>query len=181
MKEENEAIEPEKPLKASQDEQIQAIDERHIAAARAGLIFEKNLLPPQASGLGISNLADFQRLERHLSTLREKVALCRDIMRASANKEYNETLAEVVGFLEACHRRLPDIIEAGTMGMLSVDLLAEVMEVTDLTSETIKLFKNGNYGNERDTREDSSTTITVVPTVFSSESVIPASSEDDLL
>lgn len=154
-----------------------AEEERHMAA---GLVFEKCLLPPQDSGVGITNLSDFQRLERHLSTLREKVILCKDIMSQSSGDD-DETLYEVVGFLEACQRRLPDIIEAGTMGMLCEELLAEAVDVNDLVSDIIKTHhKSSSVEESVNDRRESMTTISTAPMAVNSVPLL-GEVEDNLL
>jgi hypothetical protein len=125
-------------------------------AHAAGIVFERNLLPPLEAGVGVTNLSDFQRLERHLGTVRDKCDLCKDIMTHS-DCAANDTLAgEVVGFLEACQRRLPEIIEAGTMGMLCDELLEECIALNDLVGSTVAMYKNrggdsdGSGGDDND-------------------------------
>ena len=114
--------------------------------------------------------------------MREKVALCKDIMRHSDNDD--ETLVEVVDFLAACQRRLPDIIEAGTMGMLCEELLAEAVEVNDLVRDIDIQHNTHNASMERSVdRNDSKecmTTISTAPTVANSVS-LPEEVEDTML
>jgi hypothetical protein len=139
-----------------------SLEESADRAHAAGIVFERNLLPPLEAGVGVTNLSDFQRLERHLGTVRDKCDLCKDIMTHS-DCAANETLAgEVVGFLEACQRRLPEIIEAGTMGMLCDELLEECIALNDLVGSTVAMYKNrggdsdgsGGDGNDDDDDDD---------------------------
>ena len=46
-----------------------------------------------------------QRLQNDLNAVMEKVYLCREIMLVSPGIQEDETLAGVVGFLEACRDR----------------------------------------------------------------------------
>ena len=155
-------------------------EERHLAA---GLVFEKHILPPHDSGVGITNLTDFQRLERHLSTLREKVTLYEDIMSQSSDGD-EEALNEIAAFLEACQRRLPDIIEAGTMGMLCEGLLAEAVEVNDLVSDiTIqhhKLSRPIEESEDQSARRESLAKVSTAP-VITNSIPLPGEVEDAML
>jgi hypothetical protein len=46
-----------------------------------------------------------QKLKNDLDAVMERVQLCREIMQESPGIQYDETLAGVVGFLEACRDR----------------------------------------------------------------------------
>jgi hypothetical protein len=59
----------------------------------------------------------------------EKVKLCREMLPQSAGVDHDETLAEVVGFLEACQPRMVDLVEAGLQGLLGEDLLSLALKV----------------------------------------------------
>ena len=50
-----------------------------------------------------------QRLQNDLNVVMEKVHLCREIMLVSPGIQQDETLAGVVGFLEACRDRYIDM------------------------------------------------------------------------
>jgi hypothetical protein len=51
--------------------------------------------------------------------------------------EHDDTLAEVVGFLEACQPRMVDLVEAGMQGMLGEDLLSLVFRINDDLIKTV--------------------------------------------
>merc|ERR1712185_688961 len=57
--------------------------------------------------------------------------------------EQDETLAEVVGFLEACQPRMVDLIEAGMQGMLGEELFSVALHVNDDLCKTLEAEKNG--------------------------------------
>lgn len=53
----------------------------------------------------------------------------------------DEALAEVVGFLEACRDRMPELIEAGTHGLLGEDLLGLCLKANDAILKTLEAEK----------------------------------------
>jgi len=61
----------------------------------------------------------------------EKVALCNEMVPNSPGLEHDDALAEVVGFLEACRPRMLQLIDAGSRGALTDDLLALALKVND--------------------------------------------------
>lgn len=107
-----------------------------------------------------------KRLQSDLNAVMEKVQLCREIMLVSPGIDEDETLAGVVGFLEACRDRceviiiiaidfcvkadLPtnfnfmtskyrmgSLIEAGTQGELSEELFERCLSVNDAVCRTL--------------------------------------------
>jgi len=97
---------------------------------------------PEASGGGRSgagaprptvkeeDAAGLAKLGDDLKVVEEKVKLCREMLPQSAGVEHDETLAEVVGFLEACMPRMVELVEAGLQGLLGEDLLSLVLKVS---------------------------------------------------
>mmetsp|Transcript_12651 Transcript_12651/g.12287 ORF Transcript_12651/g.12287 Transcript_12651/m.12287 type:complete len:425 (-) Transcript_12651:274-1548(-) len=86
---------------------------------------------------------EFKKLELDLLTVFEKVKLCREMLKESPGIDEDEALAEVIGFLEACRDRMADVIEAGTQGLLSEDLLAKCFIANDAIFRTLDAEKNG--------------------------------------
>ena len=134
---------------------IKGMSEKQRARA-AGLVLERVLVPHPESGVNVTNLAAFQRLERQLGTVREKVTLCEEIMINTPNYESSDSLVEVVCFLEACQQRLPEIVEAGTMGMLCDELLCECIAVNDAVANTISSYRaNGTVAADSSSSSNS--------------------------
>ena len=102
---------------------------------------------PPASSCAVTNVHEFQRLEADLSTVFDKVALCQDVLRESPGIHADELLAEVVGFLEACRDRLADVIEAGTQGLMTEELLGRCLKVNDAVIRTLEAEKAGTGGH----------------------------------
>ena len=119
----------------------------------AGLEFEKALLPPVEASVNVTNLADFQRLERQLGTVREKIMLTEEFMRNTPDYTQSDVLEELINFLEACRSRLPEIAEAGSMGMLCADLLSEVLSVQDSVNKTVTAYRKGGIDTAESTKE----------------------------
>lgn len=86
---------------------------------------------------------DSAKLERDLITVFEKVRLCQEMLQESPGIAHDEALSEVVGFLEACRDRIIDIIEAGSLGLLSEELFAMVLKVNDSILRTLEAEKTG--------------------------------------
>ncbi|CAM9767034.1 unnamed protein product, partial [Discosporangium mesarthrocarpum] len=55
--------------------------------------------------------------------------LCRSMLPGSTGVEKDETLLELVGFLEACRPRMVDLIEAGMGGVLGEGLFEDCLKV----------------------------------------------------
>ena len=104
-------------------------------------------VPPESS-CSVTNLHEFQRLEADLSTVFDKVTLCQDMLRESPGIHADELLAEVVGFLEACRDRLADIIEAGTQGLMTEELLGRCLKVNDAVLRTLDAEKSAAGGEK---------------------------------
>mmetsp|Transcript_15279 Transcript_15279/g.23006 ORF Transcript_15279/g.23006 Transcript_15279/m.23006 type:complete len:441 (+) Transcript_15279:70-1392(+) len=83
------------------------------------------------------------KLRSDLSVVLEKVRLCREMLPESPGIHQDETLAEVVGFLEACQERMIDLIEAGTQGLLSEDMFELTLRVNDAVLRTLEAEKTG--------------------------------------
>jgi hypothetical protein len=81
------------------------------------------------------------KLEKDLSTVFEKIKLCREMLLESPGIESDDALAEVIGFLEACRDRMADVIEAGTQGLLSEELLADCFKANDAIFRTLDAEK----------------------------------------
>ena len=83
------------------------------------------------------NAQEFVKLSADLTTVNEKVKLCREMLVESPGIDIDEALAEVIGFLEACRDRLTDIIEAGTNGLLGEELFAQCLKTNDALLRTL--------------------------------------------
>lgn len=91
------------------------------------------------------NKKEINNLENDLKNVEEKVKLCREILLVSPGIEKDEALAEIIGFLEACRDRMPELIEAGTQGLLTENIFALCLQVNDDILKTLdaeKVFKN---------------------------------------
>lgn len=86
---------------------------------------------------------DLSKLKDDLGALQEKINLCREMLPESPGIEHDETLAEVIGFLEACQPRMVDLVEAGMMGMLGEDLLSVTLQVNDDLIKTLEAERTG--------------------------------------
>ena len=116
---------------------------------------------PAASQLSITNASEFERLERDLSTIEDKVKLCQEMLVESPGLlAGDELLAEIVGFLEACRDRLAEVIEAGTQGVLSEVAVGRCLKVHDAVLRTLEQEKSseGRAGEakaeEGETKQD---------------------------
>lgn len=78
------------------------------------------------------------RLEGDLGVVMEKVRMCREMLLVSPGIDEDDTLADVVGFLEACRDRMAEVIEAGTQGLLGEDLFALCLKVNDAVLRTLE-------------------------------------------
>lgn len=78
------------------------------------------------------------RLEGDLGVVMEKVRMCREMLQVSPGIDEDETLADVVGFLEACRDRMAEVIEAGTQGLLGEELFALCLKVNDAVLRTLE-------------------------------------------
>ena len=90
-----------------------------------------------------TDAADIMKLREDLHALSEKIKLCKEMLPESPGIEQDETLAEVVGFLEACQPRMVDLIEAGMQGMLGEELFSFALHVNDDLNKTLEAEKNG--------------------------------------
>lgn len=87
---------------------------------------------------GPSNQADFQKLEEDLNCVSEQVKLCRELLPNTSGISSDNTLSEVVGFLEACRDKMTDLIEAGSNGLLGEDLFAKCLLINDGIYRTLE-------------------------------------------
>ena len=85
--------------------------------------------------------SDYEKLETDLKTVGEKVKLCREMMEARLPLE--DGLGDVVGFLEACRDRMPDLIDAGAQGQISEALFAKVLACNDAVQRTLDAERSG--------------------------------------
>jgi len=85
-----------------------------------------------------TNQPSFDKLTKDLGEVDEKITLCRLMLPESPGIENDETLSELIGFLEACRDRMVDVVEAGTMGMLDETLLATSLAVNDRLLRTLE-------------------------------------------
>lgn len=79
---------------------------------------------------------EITKLRGDLQTVLDKVRLCREMLAAKAPRD--ETLMEVVGFLEACRDRMLDLIDAGAAGQLGEDLFEICLRVNDAVQKTLE-------------------------------------------
>lgn len=121
-----------------------------VEAPVSDAVFEVSKPEPYTENMpAMTNRTEFQKLTDDLSTVSEKVKLCREMLQESPGVEQDEALSEVVGYLEACRDRLVDLIEAGTQGLLSEDLFATCLKVNDAVLRTLeaeKVRKAFTYG-----------------------------------
>mmetsp|Transcript_7088 Transcript_7088/g.10149 ORF Transcript_7088/g.10149 Transcript_7088/m.10149 type:complete len:205 (+) Transcript_7088:141-755(+) len=76
------------------------------------------------------------KIQADISTLVEKMDLCQSMIHPgdgspAPSLQNNETLLTVVGFLEACAPRMMELVEAGSQGALSEEVLIQCLEVND--------------------------------------------------
>ena len=86
---------------------------------------------------------DFEKLKNDLVVVEEKIKLCREMLPQSPGIETDDTLAEVIGFLEGCKPRMVDLIEAGMQGMLDEGLLGMALAINDDLLKTLEAEENG--------------------------------------
>jgi hypothetical protein len=91
-----------------------------------------------SGGGGGDERDELSKLRDDLNALKEKIMLCREMLPESPGIEHDETLAEVIGFLEACQPRMVDLVEAGMMGMLGEELLSVALQVNDDLIKTVR-------------------------------------------
>jgi hypothetical protein len=84
-----------------------------------------------------ASLQEAGRLDRDLQVVSEKVKLCREMLLVSPGIKHDETLSDVIGFLEACRDRLAEVIEAGTQGLLDEALFESCLRVNDAVLRTL--------------------------------------------
>jgi hypothetical protein len=80
-------------------------------------------------------------LEEHLGVVSDKIRLCRELLQESPGIKEDELLADVIGYLEACSERMPEVIEAGAAGLLSESLFSEALRVNDALMRTLEAEK----------------------------------------
>lgn len=94
-------------------------------------------IAPKPAEVPQKNVNEVERLDKDLAVVMEKVRLCREMLPNSAGIEHDDTLAEVVGFLEACRDRMGDVIETGSMGLLGEDQFEQCLQVNDAIIRTL--------------------------------------------
>mmetsp|Transcript_17100 Transcript_17100/g.15441 ORF Transcript_17100/g.15441 Transcript_17100/m.15441 type:complete len:462 (+) Transcript_17100:93-1478(+) len=90
-----------------------------------------------------TNQSEFNRLDKDLDAVNEKVILCREMLQVSPGINNDEAFAEIIGFLEACRDRMNDLIEAGTHGLLGEELFAKCLKTNDSILKTLEAEKSG--------------------------------------
>ena len=69
---------------------------------------------------------ELKKLDSDLDVVVEKIKLCREMLVESPGIEQDEALADVIGFLESCRDRMAELIESGSHGLISEELLMKV-------------------------------------------------------
>jgi hypothetical protein len=87
--------------------------------------------------------AGLAKLAGDLAALQEKVKLCREMLPGSPGVARDETLADVVGFLEACQPRMVELVEAGLQGLLGEDLLMTTLQLNDDLAAVLDAERTG--------------------------------------
>ena len=106
--------------------------------------------------------SDLLALRMDVETVFEKVKLVREMM--AANLSLQDGLGDVVGFLEACMDRLPDLIKAGSEGVLSEDMFARVLQLNDALQSTLEAERTGTLAPDLSFDQPSSSAPTSAPT-----------------
>lgn len=123
---------------------LDPLDPSYSEALATSFVYPDPLDPcPVASQSTITNASEFERLDRDLSTVEDKVKLCHEMLVESPGIQADELLAEVVGFLEACRDRLAEVIESGTQGVLGEAAVGRCLRVHDAVLRTLELEKSG--------------------------------------
>ena len=84
----------------------------------------------------MQNTDEFAKLESDLLSVMDKVRMCREMLAVSPGIAEDETLADVIGFLEAVRDRMGDLIDAGTQGVLGEELFALCLKVNEAVDRT---------------------------------------------
>eukprot|EP01035_Chromulina_nebulosa_P019989 gene19989-25959_t len=90
-----------------------------------------------------TNQSEFNRLDKDLDAVNEKIILCREMLQVSPGISKDEAFAEIIGFLEACRDRMNDLIEAGTHGLLGEELFAKCLKTNDSILKTLEAERSG--------------------------------------
>ena len=93
-------------------------------------------------GLGGGQGAEELKLRQDLDVVVEKVQLYAELL-AGGLPRGDDTLVDILAFLEACRERLAAVIEAGTLGQLSEELFEASLKVNDMVQQTLEADKNG--------------------------------------
>ena len=91
-----------------------------------------------SSEVVVQNVDEFTKLEGDLNSVMDKVRMCREMLAVSAGIAEDETLADVIGFLEAVRDRMGDLIDAGTQGVLGEELFALCLKVNEAVYRTLE-------------------------------------------
>ena len=95
-------------------------------------------------GVKAEDAAGLAKLADDLKALQEKIKLCCEMLPESPGVHQDETLADVVGFLEACQPRMVDLVEAGMQGLLGEELLMTALQLNDKLATTLEAERTGN-------------------------------------
>jgi hypothetical protein len=87
-----------------------------------------------------SSTHEILSLKGDIETVFEKIKLVREMMEGGMYLE--DGLGDVIGFLEACSDRLPDLIKSGSEGTLSEDVFGRVLQLNDALISTLDAEKN---------------------------------------
>lgn len=97
----------------------------------------------ESQSVGAEDAAGLAKLADNLKALQEKINLCREMLPESPGVQHDETLAEVIGFLEACQPRMVDLVEAGMQGLLGEELLMTALQLNDDLATTLEAERTG--------------------------------------
>ena len=101
-------------------------------------ITRANPTEPTSAEVEIQNMDEFSKLESDLWSVMEKVRMCREMMQVSPGIAEDETLADVIGFLEAVRDRMGDLIDAGAQGVLGEEIFALCLKVNEAVFRTLE-------------------------------------------
>jgi len=83
-----------------------------------------------------------------LETLSDQIELCQTMLGSTppSQRQHDEALLAVVGFLEACVPRMVELVDAAAQGALSQEsTLERCLEVNDALLKTLENFDDPNY------------------------------------
>ena len=83
---------------------------------------------------------DVLKLNGDLNVVADKVKLAREMI--LGGMKLDDGLNDVIGFLESCRDRMPDLINAGASGLLSEDDFARCLAANDAIQKTLDGERN---------------------------------------